>query len=123
MDKHITIIYDGHCQFCIRALRLLKRFDPKQTIEMLDYHAPETLAKFPQVSYEQANEAMLVISPKGKVYRGFFAFRRLILDLPRLWPLLIAFYFPGAFLIGPKIYAWIAANRMKFGCQGDSCKI
>ncbi len=74
------------------------------------------------VSKEQAEEAMLVVDPGKRVFPGFFAFRRIILELPVLYPLLLLFYFPGASLVGPWIYSRVAKNRHRFGCQSDVCR-
>ncbi len=48
------------------------------------------------------------------LYAGFYAFRRLCWVLPMMFPLIFLFYFPGAGLVGPWVYRWVAQNRYLF---------
>jgi hypothetical protein len=57
------------------------------------------------------------------VTRGFFAFRRILWESPLMWPLIPLFYFPGAGIVGPRVYAWVARNRRRFGCESDVCEL
>jgi hypothetical protein len=67
--------------------------------------------------------AMFAVTGEGRVYRGFFAFRRMLWASPWLAPLLLLFYAPGASLLGPRIYAWIARRRRSFGCAAPACGV
>ena len=39
-----------------------------------------------------------------------------------MWPLIPLFYLPGSGVIGPRVYAWVARNRRRFGCESDVCE-
>lgn len=67
--------------------------------------------------------AMFAVTPAGDVDRGYFAFKRVLRSLPLAWPLLPLFYVPGSSLIGPRVYAWVARNRRKFGCETEVCEV
>jgi hypothetical protein len=67
--------------------------------------------------------SMVVITPSGEVFRGFFAFRRMLWASPWLLALLPLFYCPGASVVGPPIYAWIARHRRRFGCAAQGCDL
>lgn len=118
----LNIIYDGQCAFCMRALRIFRRLDFKRRLRFYDWHEPETLLEFP-VLRGTDNEAMYAIAEGESPDRGFFAFRRLIWNSPLTWALVPFFYFPGARLVGPAVYAWVARNRASLGCGSEVCAL
>ena len=67
--------------------------------------------------------AMFTVSADRRVARGFFAFRRLAQESPLMWPALPILYFPGSGWIGPKVYAWVARNRHRLGCESEVCEL
>ena len=69
------------------------------------------------VKSEDAEAAMLVATGEGRVFKGFYAFRRLVWRVPRLWVLVIFLYFPGSSYFGTRLYAWVARNRKTLGCN------
>lgn len=121
--KRLNIIYDGQCGFCIRALRVVKALDVRRALRFYDSHNPKTLELFPQLKGADLADAMYTVAEGEPVYRGFFAFRRLIWGSPLMWPLILLFYFPGATLFGPRAYAWVARNRSRFGCRSEVCAL
>ncbi len=121
LSQVLNIVYDGECQFCTRSLRLVRALDSRAVMRFYDANNPETLKRFPALRGADLKDAMYTLADGELPYRGFFAFRRLLWASPRLWPFLLPFYFPGARLAGPPIYAWVARNRSHLGCRSDSC--
>jgi predicted DCC family thiol-disulfide oxidoreductase YuxK len=121
--KTLNIIYDGHCGFCIRSLRIVKALDLTGAFRFHDSHVPETLVQFPALSKVNIDDAMYTSVEGEPLYDGFFAFRRLVWANPVTWLLLPVLYFPGARFLGPRVYAWVARNRNKFGCQTAVCDL
>ncbi len=120
----IHVIYDGHCLFCIRSLRLFRAADIMHALQFHDAHDEGLIAsRFPELQGADFDHAMFVVTGRRSVYRGFFAFRRMIWSSPLTWLLIPFFYFPGASVLGTRIYAWVAKNRLKFGCRSDSCTL
>lgn len=118
----VHVIYDGQCDFCIRALRVARALDVFGLLHFHDAHErPAIDAAFPALAGIDLDEAMYAVTADGAVDRGFFAFRRLAWLSPLTWPLLPLFYLPGSGLVGPRIYAWIARNRHRFGCRSEAC--
>jgi len=118
MFKSLSIIYDGRCAFCIRTLRIIKKFDTFAALELYNSHDQETMQqKFPMVRPEEADEVMIVVTEDLKIFKGFYAFRRLVWSNPWLWLLLPLFYFPGSSHFGTRLYSWVARNRRAFGCR------
>ena len=122
--KGLDVIYDAQCRFCLRSLHFLQRLAGRHLFRLHDGNNREQLqSEFPFVANAKTNEAMFVVTPRGEVFQGFFAFRRIMWESPRLYPLLPVFYVPGATLIGPRIYSWVARNRRKFGCSRDGARV
>jgi hypothetical protein len=49
--------------------------------------------------------------------------RRIAWEAPALWLLLPLLYVPGAGIVGPRLYGWIARNRHRLGCGSDACSL
>ena len=123
MLKPLSIIYDGQCGFCMRVLKVVRALDVRGKLAFHDSHQAETLARFPMLSTVNLDEAMYTVAEGESPYQGFFAFRRLIWASPLLWPFIPLFYFPGAHLLGPRLYAWVARNRGRLGCGTEICAL
>lgn len=113
----MTLVYDAECGFCVRSLRVVRALDVLGVCRYLSSRDDRALQRFPMLAGSDLDEAMYAVTGSGRVYRGFFAFRRAALSLPLAWPLLLLFYFPGAELAGPAVYRWIAANRRRLDCS------
>lgn len=122
-SKSLSVIYDGHCGFCIRALNVVSALDAREALRFYDSHRPETVERFPELLGEDLEDAMYTIAENESPYRGFFAFRRIIWSNPLMWIFVPFFYFPGASFLGPRIYAWVARNRSRFGCRSEVCDL
>ncbi len=119
----LEVIYDGHCIFCARTLGLISRIARRKVFRLNDANHREMIrSRFPGLEDADLDDAMFVVAPSGETYRGFFAFRRMMRESPWLYPFLLLFYFPGASVIGPRVYAWIARHRRSLGC-GASCHL
>ena len=117
------MIFDGNCRFCVRALTFVRRLARRDVLRFHDANRrTAVLSRFPMLADANLDEAMLVVAPSGQVFRGFFAFRRMIRASPWLYPVLILFYAPGASIVGPAVYAWVARRRRQFGCT-SSCDL
>ncbi|HEV8342727.1 MAG TPA: DUF393 domain-containing protein [Candidatus Binatia bacterium] len=118
--KRFSVIYDGQCVFCGRSVEWLRKLDCFRVLEFFDSHDQQTMMrKFPSVRPEDVEKTMLVVTEESVVFKGFYAFRRLIWVSPWLWSLIPIFYFPGASFLGTRLYAWIAENRKSFGCRAE----
>jgi predicted DCC family thiol-disulfide oxidoreductase YuxK len=122
MSDRFHVLYDGRCSFCGKVVDLLIKANRPGKLEAVRSQDRARIASdFPAINPADLEKAMYVVGPKGGIFRGFFAFRRLMSTTPWFWPLLPVFYFPGAGWIGPVIYAWVARNRSRMGCEGDAC--
>jgi predicted DCC family thiol-disulfide oxidoreductase YuxK len=120
----VDVIYDGQCGFCIRSLRICRALDVRRVLRFHDANARgEVDARFPELAGADFDNAMFVVTASRRVFRGFFAFRRIARAVPLMWPLLGLLYLPGSSWFGPKAYAWVARNRRRFGCESDVCDV
>jgi predicted DCC family thiol-disulfide oxidoreductase YuxK len=120
----IDIVYDGQCGFCVRALDRVRRLARRSVFRFHDANVGGTVqAQFPMLAGADTALAMFAVTERGEVFRGFFAFRRMLWASPWLVPLLALFYAPGASLLGPRIYAWIARRRRSLGCAAAACGV
>jgi predicted DCC family thiol-disulfide oxidoreductase YuxK len=110
-----TVVYDGYCPLCIRTMTQLDALDGVRRLRPVDLEREwgrvEELV--PGVSREKMREEMAVVTPEGKVLRGFLAAREVSRTLPALWVLLPVVYAPGAKWAGTRVYAWVARNRAR----------
>jgi predicted DCC family thiol-disulfide oxidoreductase YuxK len=120
----LNIIYDGECGFCRRSLAVARRVDVGRRLQFHDANDRESIrAAFPELGDADLDDAMFAVDETRQVTRGFFAFRRLAWESPFTWPLLPLFYMPGAGVVGPRVYALVARNRRRFGCEAEACEL
>jgi predicted DCC family thiol-disulfide oxidoreductase YuxK len=118
----VDVIYDGQCGFCTRLMRMCRAADLRQVLRFHDANARARVhQRFPALAGADFDNAMFLVTPSQRVYRGFFAVRRIVAAVPPLWLLLPLLYAPGSGWIGPKVYAWVARNRRRFGCESEAC--
>ncbi len=115
--KALSLIYDGNCAFCLRSRGVIEKIDTFGVLQFYDFHDAGTMAgKFPMISPEDAEEAMIAVTEDLRIFKGFYAFRQIAWSSPWLWLLIPLFYFPGASYFGSRFYACIARNRSHLGC-------
>ena len=116
-----TLVYDGYCPLCIRTMTQLDVLDGARRLRYVDLERETARAQelLPGVALEAMREEMAVVSPEGRVLRGFFAFREVSRRLPILWPLVPFMFAPGAAWVGTRVYAWVAKHRAG-GCATET---
>ncbi len=118
-----TVIYDGLCPLCIRSMVILDALDIRGRLGFVDLEGePERLpAAASGLSPEELRHRMHVVSPDGRIFRGFYAFRMLARFLPAVWPLLPLLHLPGVESIGSRVYDHVADRRSRLACRVDTC--
>jgi len=119
-----TVIFDGECGFCLRAIRIGRRLDWWRRMEWRARLEPGVRERFPQLSHEETQRRMVSIRPDGRTYGGFFAVRDIMLHLPLMLLPALLLYLPGMSCIGVPCYRWIASHRYRFGgAREETCSI
>ncbi|MCB9771110.1 MAG: DUF393 domain-containing protein [Candidatus Omnitrophica bacterium] len=120
------VVFDGHCQFCCASVEMIKVMDLFGRLTFVDY---QTVLDFStlhrDLTKKKGHSQLYLIDSHGDLYGGFFAFRRMTLLLPMLYPTLLLVYFPGASILGSLLYRWVAQNRYLFHsnkkCANNAC--
>lgn len=117
--------YDTFCPVCRRSRLALELMDLGERLEFRDIHDREAMQRdVPGVPYQRALKEMIVVTPRGHVHGGFFAFRALSRGVPALWSLAVLMRIPGVPFVGQRIYRWIARNRYRLAkCDDGVCNL
>ena len=121
-DATWKIIYDGRCKFCTGGAARLARWLPVGRVELVDYHAPGALSRFPSITPDACDKAMHLVDPSGRVFRGAEAAVRAVAAGGPLWRIAMIYYIPGVRWLVDRFYALIAANRYRIAGRNDPCE-
>lgn len=126
MPERAVVLYDGNCAFCTTQSRRLLRMAAPGAIELRDFQQPGALDEFPGVTHDACMEAMHVVLPDGRVYRGFEAAVRAVATRAVLGKLAYVYYVPGVRQLCDAVYRWIARRRYRIAvreCADGSCEL
>lgn len=120
-----VVLYDGQCRLCQKSVRLLQRLDWFHRLAYQDARAETNWpVTEPPLQFEQLMSEMHVVTPRGRVHRGFMAFRWIAWRLPLVAFVAPLLYVPGVPALGRRVYRWVARNR--FGlvpCDQGECRL
>lgn len=105
-----TLIYDGECGICRRAVTLLKRWDREHKLHYVPFQDGATVSRF-GVALPALAAAMHLVLPDGRVYPGADAVPELLRLFPGKRWLAPLFAIPGLRPLARRIYAWVALRR------------
>jgi predicted DCC family thiol-disulfide oxidoreductase YuxK len=123
------VIYDGHCKFCTGQVRNLARWDGKGRLAFLSLHDPEVAKRFPDLTYDQMMEELVVVDQRGNRHGGAAAFRYLTTRLPRLYLLAPLMHIPFTMPLWRWGYKQVAKRRYAIAgksadaCDDGACKV
>jgi predicted DCC family thiol-disulfide oxidoreductase YuxK len=123
-----TVLYDGHCRFCKAQMRNLLALTKAGSIEPVDFQEPGVLDRFRGLDHAACMQAMHVVMPDGRAFRGMEAAVRALATRPYLWIFLWWYYVPGIRQILDALYRWIANRRYRIAgktteCDGGTCAV
>ncbi len=120
-----SLLYDASCALCRRQVALVRRFDWRGHIALLDSNSNIARAQFPTLSPQATRHEIHLAAPNGHLFRGADAVRRTLLLIPALTLFGALCYLPGVMALARPLYAWVARNRYRFGkaaaCEDGSC--
>jgi predicted DCC family thiol-disulfide oxidoreductase YuxK len=105
-----TLIYDGDCGVCQKAVTLLRRWDREHVLSYVPFQNGPAVARF-AIALPALAAAMHLILPDGQIYAGADAVPELLRLCPGKRWLAPLFRIPGVLPLGRRIYAWIARRR------------
>jgi predicted DCC family thiol-disulfide oxidoreductase YuxK len=98
------------------ALWLMRRAMAAGELEILPCRSAPRRARFPAITEERCMQAMQLVLPDGRVLEGADAVPELLGRIPRWRWAASVLAVPGARPLARRLYAWIAANRMRISC-------
>ena len=107
----LTVLFDDRCGKCRRFIRLSTALDFAGHLDVVGLSDARIAREFSHFDLDALNFEMHVIDTRGRVFRGFYAIRRIAREVPLMWPLAALLFIPGVSAAGEPIYAWIARNR------------
>ncbi len=111
----IALYYDGLCLLCRRAMRLLKRLDGTDVIELYDSNA--FAGAVPAFLQSADLDAAMYAWDGQTLHRGYDAFAAAFAHLPK-WRLVGSIMrLPPVRVAGLPVYALVARNRRRLGCR------
>jgi predicted DCC family thiol-disulfide oxidoreductase YuxK len=111
-----VVIYDGTCGLCQGSVGWVSRRARPGAFEFLPCQAAERVARFPAIPEASCLEAIQLVLPDGRVLGGAAALPEILRRL-RGWRWAAAlFRLPGAGLVAPIAYRWVARNRYRVSC-------
>lgn len=121
--RRYTVIYDGDCKICGKMVRMLRKWDRNQQLEIMPSRASgvcERFAWIPPRAY--ADSIQVVRTSDGKTWQAAGALEELLKVLPKGRLISWLFSIPFARPLADRFYKWFARNRTHFGC-GDHCQV
>jgi predicted DCC family thiol-disulfide oxidoreductase YuxK len=118
-----VVLYDGRCRFCQAQSKNLTALARPGAIELVDFQQPGVLEHFPRVTHEACMQAMHLITPTGRIYRGFEAAVQAVATRPVLGLPAYLYYVPGIRQVCDRFYRWLAAHRYRLlgNKPADAC--
>lgn len=106
-----TVIYDGDCALCTRAVAFLRAWDTASRLAFVTSREAQRRADLPPLSPSALDQAMHLVSPSGTVTAGAETLSPLLRLLPWGRPLAAALRLPGSNRLARTVYNWVARNR------------
>jgi predicted DCC family thiol-disulfide oxidoreductase YuxK len=121
--RRYTVIYDGDCKVCGRMVRMLRKWDRNNQLEIAPSQAPGVCERFPWIPQRAyADSIQIVRTSDGKTWQAAAALEELLKVLPKGRLISWLFKIPFARPVADRFYRWFARNRSHFGC-GDHCQV
>jgi predicted DCC family thiol-disulfide oxidoreductase YuxK len=111
-----TLLYDGQCPLCLRAVSRLESWDREGRVELLPAQDPAVPERFPWLAEEALMGSMHLVGPGNETREGAAAVEELAGILPRWRWAAWLFRLPLVRPLGRRVYRWVARNRYRMSC-------
>lgn len=110
------MLYDGECEMCRSVAGGILDYDNSGALELMNLHAADVRAEFPQLELDDLLYELHVIDDEGRVYRGARAVNEILRRQSGMRGMLAyLWYLPGYAWLADLQYKAIAASRHRFG--------
>jgi len=111
-----AVIYDAACPMCRGAMRWVQHRALPGQFEFVPCQSAERRARFPWISEQACLEALQLVLPDGRVLSGDEAIPEVLQRLRGWRWLALLFRLPGAGVVAPRVYGWVARHRCAISC-------
>jgi len=122
-DKHddYTVIFDGECSFCNRAVNFIIKRDPKALFTFTPLHSDYASSLIKQFNIPATTDSLILIK-NNQYYLRTDAALKIAIELDGPWPLFFLLKFIPRELRDP-FYKVFAANRKSLFPKKKRCDI
>src|SRR5205807_1384518 len=96
----------------------------------VDFQHPGVLDNFPGITHDACMQAMHLVTPDGRVFKGFEAIVRAIGTRRFLGGIAYLYYLPGLRQLCDRLYKFVASHRYQFWgnktqetCESGACAL
>lgn len=114
-----VVVYDGSCRMCRATAQWLARLDGGGRLAFLPLQDGRVRRRYPDLSLEDLQQHVYVVSPCGARRKGAEAVRYLSRRLPALWPTVPLLHAPGTMPVWRWLYNQVARRRHVFDRKGE----
>jgi predicted DCC family thiol-disulfide oxidoreductase YuxK len=124
-----VLLYDGHCPFCTRQANRLTKIAKPGVVMAADFQSPGVLDEFPGIGHGACMQALHLVTPDGRVFRGVEAIVRALTSRSILGSIAYLYYVPGVRQLCDRLYRFVASRRYWFwgkkaqGCETGTCAV
>ena len=113
-------MFDGGCGVCLRTMAFVDALNWSGRVRVLDATRWETVtAAHPDLSRDDCLADIHFVDARGRVFRGFEAYRKLAWRLPITVLIAPLLYLPGVPAVGERVYRHVADGRLTTSCSVD----
>lgn len=116
LELPAVVVYDGDCPVCVGGKRWVERRALTGQFEFLPCQSPARRTRFPWMSERACLDALQLVLPDGRVLAGEVAIPEILRRLRGWRWLAFLFHLPGAGVLAPRVYRWVARNRYAISC-------
>lgn len=119
-------LYDGECSLCKESKRIFEKLDSFQKVHWISLQEYEQVEQAISFNKIDLRKELHIITTEGKVLKGFYAVRYLLLFFPVTIIVGALLFVPFTSLLGKPIYKWVAKNRHRFlkkKCDNGNCSL
>jgi predicted DCC family thiol-disulfide oxidoreductase YuxK len=108
----MVVLYDGNCGLCRRTMAGMRTLGVLGTVRFVN--ATDAKARVEAGITDLDEESLMRdmhVVVGGRAWRGYESYRRMLVRMPVLWPLLPLMYLPPVAAVGRRIYRRVADSR------------
>lgn len=115
------LVFDGGCGICMKTIAVVDALNWSGRVRMLDATRWDEVVREhgTKLSQDEVFADIHFVDARGRVFRGFEAYRKLAWRLPITVLIAPLLYLPGVPAVGKRVYRHVADGRLTTSCGVD----